>query len=244
MVNASTLGSSSWKKSPGWNRTRSPTPLSSGVLLKDRPHFGQIEPDSPQVRIGQRNLDRKVALRGAEVSEGPVFRPRHLARNGEVGAVADGGHRGQKSLQPRRIGIQRREGRGAGVIFCLVLRLPRAQRLCQVVPEADRDVRSPSPACRRCSSACFGPEKGLPPANCDSVLCPVEEAQRHQGIQKIAGGARMQSQPAGKFTELFRAVSQFGEDSHLDGAEQRLRAPEAQPYLQMRSGVGSAATLM
>ena len=70
-----------------------------------------------QVRIGQRDLRREVALRRADVDEGLVVLPRKRARDRQVGAVADAGHRGEELLQPRRIGVERLEQAGRRRVF-------------------------------------------------------------------------------------------------------------------------------
>src|SRR5882757_2287930 len=143
--------------------------------------------------IGKRYLDGKVSLGGSQIRVRVVFRPRRLARNCEVCAVANAGHRCQKSPQPCRVGIESREGRRGGVILCLVLRLPRSQPFGQMVPESEE------PSVGHLEHATevawlISIEKEVRVWSIPiSVLRPVQKSQSHQGIQKIAGGARMQS---------------------------------------------------
>src|SRR4051794_37879292 len=63
------------------------------------------------------------------------------------------------------------------------------------------------------------------------VLRPMQEPQRHQGIQEVAGGAGMQPQSAGEFMEIRRTTGEFGEDAYLDCTQKCFRCPETQTYL-------------
>ena len=87
-----------------------------------------------QVRVGQRDLRGEIALRRADVDEGPVVLPGKLPGDGHVGAVADAGHGGEELLQSRRVGVEGLEQPGPAALD-LVLRLPGAERLGQVPPE-------------------------------------------------------------------------------------------------------------
>ena len=58
------------------------------------------------------------------------------------------------------------------------------------------------------------------------------KSERDEGIEEIARGAGMEAEAAGEGFESFGAVSEFGEDFHLDGAEKSFGGPEGEAGLQ------------
>jgi hypothetical protein len=63
------------------------------------------------------------------------------------------------------------------------------------------------------------------------AMFALEEAERYQGIEEVVGGTGMQAEAAAEFGERFGMAGEFGEDLHLDCAEQGLGGPEAEAYL-------------
>src|SRR5690348_17801484 len=55
-----------------------------------------------------------------------------------------------------------------------------------------------------------------------------EKLQRYERIEKIASRARVQAQFFRERIERLRAAREFGEDAEFDGAQKRLRRPEAE----------------
>ena len=64
------------------------------------------------------------------------------------------------------------------------------------------------------------------------TVCRGQKAERDQRVEKVASGSGMQAEAAGQRFEVFGMPGKFGEDLHLDGAEQRLGGPEAQADLE------------
>src|SRR5579863_724615 len=200
------------------------------MLFKDGRDLGQVEADAGEMRILERDLDDQVALRGAAVGGGFVLCPRKLRSDRYVGAAADAGHGPQKCLQPARIGVERAEE----VLFSrrFALRLAGPQGRGEIVPVPVK------PAVGHLENAAdirrlvlVKEQIGGGRVRVRAVL-PLEKSERHQRVEKIAGGPRMQAQAAGERFERLRAARQFGEDLHFNCAEKRLRGPEGQAGLQ------------
>ena len=183
------------------------------------------------MRIGERDLHRQIALRRADVDERLVAGPGKLRGNGHVRAVADAGHRCQKRLQARRIGIERLKHRRAAAAD-FVLRQARPKRLGEVTPEAVqtlvRHLEDAADVGRLLlvEERIGGRSVGVLAARA------LQKSQRHQGVQKIAGGARMQAEPPLYALQRLRPFRQIGEQLHLHRAQQDLRRPKSQAHLQ------------
>src|SRR5271156_873543 len=101
----SALGSSSSKKLPAWNRTRSDNPLLGHKLLECRLNLRKIETDPAEMRMRSRQSDRRHTLRGADIHETPVIVPAKLRGNRMRRARADSTHRGQEAVKDFRLRI-------------------------------------------------------------------------------------------------------------------------------------------
>ena len=73
-------------------------------------------------------------------------------------------------------------------------------------------------------------------ACCVAVTVALQEAERDERVEKVARRAGMQTEPPAQRLERLWAARQLGEDAQLDGAQERLRAPEAQPVCRIFSG--------
>src|SRR6201996_7648639 len=193
------------------------------IFFEDRSDFGKVKTDSLQVRISQRDLHSQVSLRCSQVGVCLVLRPWYLARNREVCSVADAGHGCEKCFEARRIGVQGGERRCTGVTLGLVLQLAGTKRLGQMVPEAvESGVRHLQDAADITRLVAIK-KKICIRSIAIAILRAVQKAQSHQRVQKIACCTRMQPQAACESVELLGTMGKFGEDTHFDGAEQRLR---------------------
>jgi hypothetical protein len=71
---------------------------------------------------------------------------------------------------------------------------------------------------------------GLERIRVDAVIA-VQQFQRDQRIEKIARRARMQPKPVLQRRKVGRSAGQCTEHTEFDGAQKRLRGPEAQANL-------------
>ena len=60
----------------------------------------------------------------------------------------------------------------------------------------------------------------------------LEEPERGERVEKVPGRPRMEAEAPAEHLEFLRAVGEFGEHAHLDGAQEGLRRPERQSRLQ------------
>ena len=159
IITTSAFGNGWSKKLPAEKRDAVGHADGGDVLLEDRRHLRQVESLAGEVRVGQRDLGRQVALGRAHVDERLVVLPGELARDRAVGAVADPGHGRQELLQPGGVGIQRLEETGPSALE-LVLGQAGAERLGEAAPERDTGDGSPSRGCRRRTRASSGRGRG------------------------------------------------------------------------------------
>ena len=206
------------------------------ILFEDRRHLRQVEPHALQVRIGERNLGREVALRGADVGERAVVLPRERPRDRHVGAVADAGHGGEELLEPCRIGVERFEEAGSTRLD-LVLRCAGAKRLRQVRPERiESMVRHLEDAAHVGGLLPIEEEIGLGRVGV-LLAVPRKEAERDEGIEEVARRTRVQPQASAERVEVLGPARELREDAHLDRAQERLRGPKGQTGLQNLLGI-------
>ena len=71
------------------------------------------------------------------------------------------------------------------------------------------------------------------------IAAAGEEAERHEGVEEVAGGARAETQATAEGIEGLRPPGPLAEHPQLHGAEQGLGGPEAEARLQdALGGVG------
>lgn len=97
--------------------------VATGATVRSRGHTAQIRVTPGVERDAQRPACAANVADGCEPAEIEFF--------GEHGEVAElnTGHRGEELLQPRRIGVERRECVAPAVRLGLILRQPCLQRL-------------------------------------------------------------------------------------------------------------------
>ena len=78
MSKTSAYGSSSRKKSPATNASRSPSAVLPTYSSKIGLDLGQIEAEAAEMRVGEDDLHGEVALRGPDVDEALVVAPGKL----------------------------------------------------------------------------------------------------------------------------------------------------------------------
>ena len=231
IMTTSAFGMGPSKKLPGGEADAAAEAIFGDVLLEDRADFGEVEADAGEVRIGERDLSDQVALRGADVDGGLVVSPRELLGDGHVGAVADAGHGFEEVAQSLRVRVERGEETGAAAAD-FVLRLAGAQGGGEVAPEGVQAlVGHLQHAADVGRLALVEEEIGLGRVVVDAVAA-LEEPEGDERVEEVARGARMQAEAGGEFGERLGVFGEFGEDFHLDGAEQSLRGPEAEADLQ------------
>jgi hypothetical protein len=71
------------------------------------------------------------------------------------------------------------------------------------------------------------------------AVLTFEKTGRDEGIEEVARGARVEAEAAAQCLAIRGVTRQFGEDLHLDGAQERFRCPEGEAGLQdvIRGGV-------
>ena len=94
--------------------------MPSDIIDKERTDRTEIEADAGQMGIVQGNLHCEITLRGPDIGERTVLRPRKLPGDRNVRRPAEARHRVQEASQARGIGIEGREE--IATVLGLVLR--------------------------------------------------------------------------------------------------------------------------
>jgi hypothetical protein len=173
-------------------------PVGGGVVLEDWAYLGEIEADSGDVGIGERDLNDEVALRGADVHGGFVLLPGKLLRDGQVGTAADAGHGFEEGAEPFRVGIQILEEAGLAVAG-FVLRLTTTKGDGEVVPERiEALIRHLQDATDVGRLSLIEEEIGCGRVAVRAVLT-FEEVESNESVEKVARRARVQGEPGAEF---------------------------------------------
>ena len=200
------------------------------VTLVDGADCGQVEVDAREVRVRERDLDGQAALRAADVGEGLVVIPGKLPRDGARRAEAQSRHRAEEPFEPRGVCIERAEEVVAALD--LVLRPPRPQRLGQRAPEGvETRVGHLQHAAHVGGARAVEKRRGLGRVVVALVRVAFENLQRDERVEKVARAARMQAETLAYGLGRRRPLRDLGEEVELDGAQKRLRGPEAEPQL-------------
>ncbi len=153
-------------------------------------------------------------------------------------AVADAGHGGEELLEAGGIGVEGfKTWRFAGAGF--VLRLAGAESLGEVAPEGiEAVVGHLEDAAHVGRLLAIEEEIGGGGVGVFAVL-PLEETKGDESVEEIPGRPGVQAEAPAQGFEGLRSMGQFGEDSHLNGAEKDFRGPEAKADLEnvFRCGV-------
>ena len=200
------------------------------VLLEDRRHLGQVEAATGDVGVRQGDLHGEVPLGRTDVDEARVVTPGKELGDRVFAATAQARHRRQELPQARGVGVESLE-EGHVARLRLVLEPPGAQPLGEPAPEpveaVVRHLEEPAEV------------RGLAPVEEEvrgrrvvvDAVAALEEAQRDQRVEEIAGGALVQAEALAQGLEILRMARELREEPDLDRAEQRLRGPEAETDL-------------
>src|SRR5262245_44216748 len=141
--------------------------------------------------------DRELAGGAADVAQRLVAREVELLREGAEVARRDAAHGVHELLEALRVAVQLLEHPRAPMLD-LVLRLPGAERLGEVPPEAvETRIRHLEEAADVAGAFAVEEERGLgrvPVAGRRSVAVTLEEAERDQRVEEVRDRARMESQ--------------------------------------------------
>src|SRR5690242_7552841 len=91
------------------------------IIVEDRRHDLQVEANSLQVWMSQRDLHRQIALRCSDIGESFVVGPREFLGDRHVRRLTKASHRNEELSQAVSVRIQRSK-QGFSTAFCLVLR--------------------------------------------------------------------------------------------------------------------------
>jgi hypothetical protein len=190
------------------------------------------------VRVRRGDPHRQRPLRASDVEDGAVVAPREFGGHGLRRPLAEPRHRLDETLQARGVGVEFAEEVAAALR--LVLRLAGAQPLRQRTPvRVEAGVGHLQHPAHIARLAPVEEQVGRRRVAVAAVLVPVEHAERDQGVEEVARAALVQAEAGRERAGVERAAGgQFGEEAEFDGAEQRLRAPEAQAQLHDRVRCG------
>src|SRR5262249_39546559 len=132
--------------------------------------------------------------------------------------------------EARRLAIELREHRGAGVLG-LVLGLAGAQRILEVVPEAEEAIvvhlEEPAQVVLAAAHQESGALGGVRVVWAGPGPFPLEHAERHQRIDEVRDGTGMEAETLPELLTGERSVTELVEKVELGGDQQDLRAHEA-----------------
>src|SRR5262249_28893818 len=179
--------------------------------------------------------------RAAHVAERPEGLEVELPREGLEVEAREAGHRAQELLEARLLGVELLEHALAAVLD-LVLRLAGAQRGGEVVPEAEQarveHLEDGADVARARAVEKEAPRGRVAVARGGPGAVALEEAQRHQRVEEVRDGARVQPELAAQLLAREAPRAEPREDAELDGGEQDLGGPEAEGGLDDGGDVG------
>ena len=206
------------------------------IILEDGSDLREVEAGAGEVRVGEGDLGGGVTLSGANVDEGAVLSPGEFGGDGASSGAADTAKAGDDLAETGWVhcGV---EG-GEIAVGEPTLRLTASEAFGELAPVGiEAVVGHFEEAADVAGLAAVEEEVG---GRCVGVggIGALEETERDEGVEKVAGGARVEAQAAAEGFEFFGAVGELGEEPHLDGAEQDFGGPEAEAYLEDVLGRG------
>ena len=168
----------------------------------------------------ERHLHGYGALGRSNIHESFVITPGEFSGNGPRRRQAETGHGGEEEAEADRVGVDRVKKVLAA--FDLVLRLARAQAMGERAPER---IQSGVGHLQHASDVrrlgAVQVQVGVGSVRVLAVVT-LEHPERHESVKEIQGAARMQSEPLGELLRVQRAAREFGEETQLNRAQQRL----------------------
>ncbi len=210
------------------------------VLLGDGFDFAEVERGTFQVRMSFSHFNGKQAGRAPDVAKRLEFRKvTFLGKRLEVDA-REAGHRAHELFQTRQVGVELLEHALLAVLD-FILRAAGAKRFRQIIPELEQpgvehdenaaDVAWAFLVKEQRAFRCIEVFRGRP------VAVPAEEFHRHERIEKVRDGARVQAQFSAQFVPAQTTAAKLRKQAELDGCQQYFGRPETKGGLQNRSGI-------